>query len=223
MQYVDTVRPTNLPTTAAHSNPFLQAATEASGGGMRGRLLKFNKGEFLTSDDTVSLGTEFAAHINEVARGWTKFVAGKLIDQRLVKVVDGLLPSRESLGDLDETVWESDAVSGKPKDPWVLNWYLPLSAVDSGDGFVFTTGSHGGIGAIGRLCNAYGRRISSGTPALPIIKLGTSSYKHKTFGKVVTPEFTIAGWEGVPTTPDYVEEMPAHMREEIPYDSDMRF
>jgi hypothetical protein len=36
---------------------------------------------------------------------------------------------------------------------------------------------------------------------LPIVALKTRSYKHKTYGRIETPDFTICGWDGgEPTT-----------------------
>jgi hypothetical protein len=33
---------------------------------------------------------------------------------------------------------------------------------------------------------------------LPKLRLGVSSYKHKTYGRIETPDFTVIGWTGWP-------------------------
>ena len=97
-----TVRPTSLPSHGT-SNPFLAAAHDTSSG--IGKLLKFTKGAYQTGDNQVPLGTQFIAHVDQIARAWVKFTGAKLVDIKLFKVAEGLrLPSREELGDIDEAL-----------------------------------------------------------------------------------------------------------------------
>ena len=37
-------------------------------------LLKFVKGKFKIGEEEVSLGTEYIAHVNQIARGYVKFL-----------------------------------------------------------------------------------------------------------------------------------------------------
>jgi len=183
-----------LSTPALDTNPFLEAANEA--GGEIGLLLKFVKGKYEVGDDEVPLGTQFVAHIDQLARGYVKFLDGQVADRRIGMVADGYkLPPREELGDLDETRWEKDS-QGKPRDPWVVQWYLALMRVETSELLTFVTGSKGGISAIGALCRVYARKYGIGV--LPIIALRVRSYKHKLFGRIETPDFEIVGWDGVP-------------------------
>jgi hypothetical protein len=192
------------------TNPFLEAANEA--GGEIGLLLKFVKGKYEVGDDEVPLGTQFVAHIDQLARGYVKFLDGQVADRRIGMVADGYkLPPREELGDLDETRWEKDS-QGKPRDPWVVQWYLALTRVETGELLTFVTGSKGGISAIGALCRVYARKYGIGV--LPIVALRVRSYKHKLFGRIETPDFEIVGWDGVPAQavpqsyPEEEEEVP---------------
>jgi hypothetical protein len=124
-------------------------------------------------------------------RGYVKFGGGKLVEQRLGKVAEGFqMPKREELGDTDKTAWECDA-NGNPRDPWALQYYLPLEDAEIGEVLVFVTSSRGGCSAIGNLCNVFARNAGNG---LPIIKLGTSSYRHKTYGRIDIPDFPVVGW-----------------------------
>ncbi len=37
----------------------------------------------------------------------------------------------------------------------------------------------------------FARNVKNG---LPVIKLGTSSYRHRTFGRIDIPDFPVVGW-----------------------------
>jgi hypothetical protein len=200
-----TVRPASLPTTS-DSNPFLDVAHETASG--VGKLLKFSKGQYLVKDSEVAIGTELIAHVDQIARAWVKFQNNKMEDIKLFKVADRtLVPARSELGDLDQDSWEIDPRTGHPQDCWTLQWYLPLSGIEDGELLTFVTSSRGGIGALGRLCSQYGQRVKSGKTGSPLIKLMVSSYRHKQFGLVHTPEFKISQWEeGVSILPpEHVE------------------
>jgi hypothetical protein len=174
-----------------YDNVWLEVAAET--GNAFGRLLKFVKGKWEIGDDEVPQGTKFVCHIDQLCRGWTKFKDGEVVDLRLVKVASGdKLPDRDALGDLDKTKWEQDD-DGKPKDPWVRQWYLPLTTIDVGDFVTFVTGSNGGDVAIAGLCRAFGHRSDG---SLPIIAIKTRSYKHKKYGRIETPDLALVGWHG---------------------------
>jgi hypothetical protein len=183
--------------TVQYDNPWLVAAADA--GSEFGKFLKFVKGEWQIGEDTVSEGTEYIAFIDEVARGWVRFENGSVTDRRIVKVRDGKPPARETLGDDDRDQWEIGE-DGKPRDPWVMQWLLPISPVDvEGDLTVFATSSKGGIGAIGLLCKVYGRSQRNGL--LPIVALKSAHYKHPDYGKVFKPDLPIVGWHGATSPP----------------------
>jgi hypothetical protein len=170
---------------------FLQVAQELKGGELGGRMLKFAKGYFRVGDDEVCAGGQYVAHVDRLLRGYVKFGGGKSIEQRLGRVAEGFqMPKREELGDTDKAAWERDA-NGNPRDPWALQYYLPLEDVETGEVLVFVTSSRGGCSAIGNLCNLFARNAENG---LPIIKLGTSSYRHKTYGRIDIPDFPVVGW-----------------------------
>jgi hypothetical protein len=197
-----------------YDNPWLEAAEEAGGG--FGKLLKFNKGDWLIGEDEVPEGTEYIAYIDEVARGWVKFVDKQVEDRKIVKVRDGHPPKREELGDDDESLWEADEKTGKPRDPWVFQWLLPMAAVDAeGDLVVFVTSSKGGISAIGSLCKVYGRSQRNGL--LPIVALKVASYKHPEWGKIQKPDLPIVGMHGVAAPPTAPADDGAPFNDEVPW------
>ena len=85
----------NLPATK-FENRWLEVAAETSGG--LGKLLKFVKGKWEIGDDEVPIGTEYIAHIDQLAQGWVHFEDGEVVgDPIIVKIADGKkLPSRKS-------------------------------------------------------------------------------------------------------------------------------
>jgi hypothetical protein len=184
-----------------------------------GKLLKFNKGSYFVGDDEVPAGTEMIAHVDQIARGWIKFRDNKVVDQQIGKAVDGfVMPSREELDDRDETAWQRDP-SGVARDPWVQQYYLPMEDTETGEVAVFVTGSHGGRKAITKLLNIFTRNPRAG---LPIIRLNVASYKHRTYGRIETPDFPIVGRTGAPGKPTQTIE-PAgassnDLDDEIPFE-----
>jgi len=195
-----------------HDNPWLEAAAEA--GGFE-KILKFVKGDWVIGEETLPEGKEFIAFIDEVARGYVKFQDKTVVDRWIVKVRDGKPPKREELGDNDSSEWEIGD-DGKPRDPCVMQWLLPMAPVDAeGDLTVYCTGSKGGIAAIGLLCKVYGR--SERGDLLPIVALKSASYKHPDFGKVFKPDLPIVGWHGAASAPQAPSDNGAPWDDEIPF------
>jgi len=195
----------------AASQLMLQAAAETNS---FGKLLKFTKGKYFTGDDEVAAGREMIAHVTQWARGWVKFVDSKPVEQRIGKVIEGFtMPAREDLGDNDEKKWEKDA-SGERRDPWARQFYLPMEDPETGEVLVFVTGSDGGCRAINTLCTRAARQLVKGPP---IIKLGVSSYKHKTYGRIETPDFPIVSWAGLGGSSPIPNTTAVELDDEIPF------
>jgi hypothetical protein len=78
---------------------------------------------------------------------------------------------------------------------------LPLSPVERiGELVVFSAiGNGGAASAVADLCGIYDRSPRNGL--LPIIALGTTSYKHKKFGTVHKPVLQLVSWHR--TGPDF--------------------
>ena len=209
---------TTLPATH-YENPWLEAAAE--GGNDLGKLLKFVKGKWEIGDDVVPGNAEFIAHIDQLARGWIKFEDGKVVDRIIGKIADGFKPPlREELSDNDSASWREKDADGRPRDPWVIQWFLPLINVESGEVVTFVTGSKGGIAAVADLCRVYGHKKRDGL--LPIVALKTRSYKHKQYGRIETPDLPIVGWDGMTSTAIPVESAPTgnaadDLNDAVPY------
>jgi hypothetical protein len=175
----------------------IAAAAQEDGANNLGRLLKFSKGLYLIATETVPLGKEYIGHVQHWTRGWVKFRGGSLIEHRVGRVADGfIVPEREALDDNDPSLWEKDH-AGNPKDPWTKQSYLPLEDRETGEIVTFVSGSTGGRGAVSTLCSRAARHLM--TMGNPIIKLAVESYKHKSFGRIDKPNFSIVGWTNEPS------------------------
>ncbi|HXB77112.1 MAG TPA: hypothetical protein VNX23_06835 [Bradyrhizobium sp.] len=167
------------------------------------RLLKFSKGNWLIGDDELSADRLFIAHVHQLAHGWVKFIDGKVADQRVGIVANGfVVTDRSELGDTDRGQWEREP-SGAPRDPWSKQYYLPLEDARTGELFTFVTGSQGGNSAIGKLTNLFLRNARRG---LPIVTLATDFYKHKQYGRVEVPEFSLKSWTGMFEERDHISD-----------------
>ena len=178
-------------------NPWLKVATED---GSSGQLLKFVKSRWVIGDDEVPIGTEFIAHIDQLLRGWTKFEDGAVTDRIVGKIADNWEPPpRSELSDPTAATWREKDTNGQLRDPWSLQWYLPMVGVDGGEVVTYVTGSEGGHIAIKNLCYSFAYQRCG----LPIVGLQKRSYRHPKFGILESPKLQIVGWDGVavPTMP----------------------
>jgi hypothetical protein len=188
----ETENKTALTTSSTEADNIIAAARE--GGGFD-KLLKFRKGEFLVGDETVALGTEYLAHAAAWTKTWLKFVDGKLAERKVYRVARGERPpERDELDDNDESCWP-EGRDGKPSDPWVFQYLLPLEDMATGELLIFVTPSVGGQQAVRELCDHYAKRVKKGQHGQPIIKLATTTMPTKNYGKVSRPLFEIIDWD----------------------------
>ncbi len=162
--------------------------------------ITFKNGEYLygAEDELIPLGTRFIANMPGLRVGWKRWSAGRVTDDLLELLADGVPPRRRSdLGDLDQGLWELDDRK-QPRDPWQFTNELVLRGLETGDEFVFATSSKGGLGAVGELCKAYGRLYRQKPGLLPVIELQADHYNHKTFGKTYYPVLRLVDWIAEP-------------------------
>lgn len=185
---------------APDGNPYIADGIASSG--RAGTLLKFNakEGKWVAGfgDDAreLSNGLELVAGMLYYAHAWTKWQDSKRVDTHVTPVGSGNpAPLRHELGDTDEALWELDDRK-EPRDPWQYSKTLPLVDPQSGEQYLFETGSVGGKSALGRLALAYGRNASQHPQCDPVVQLASGGYDHKVrvFGYIHTPDFPIVRW-----------------------------
>ncbi len=186
-----------LPSTEGGQNYFEAYGEQAAQRPIIGRILKFNKGDWLAGqdDEDIPEGTQLVAHMDTLSVGWTKWEGDRPGRQVSGLIVEGYIPpKRTELGDLDESLWELDD-NERPRDPWVLGNQMVLRSVDDpNDLYTFVTSSRGGINMIGELSKAYGKEMRVRPDEYPIIELASDQYKHPQYGRVKTPVMKLVGW-----------------------------
>jgi hypothetical protein len=121
-----------------------------------------------------------------------------VVERHVYRIAKGeRAPDREQWGHTDPANWPP-GLDGKPADPWVLQYLLPLEMVnsDSGEVRIFVGSSFGARRAVADLCQSYGRRAARvQNCGQPIIKLDKTLMPTKNFGDVPRPYFDIIGWD----------------------------
>ena len=160
------------------------------------KILKFKKGEYLIGEELIPLGAQYLAHARAWTKCWIKFCDGEVAERKPYRVALGEKPpEREDLDDLDKTLWP-EGIDGKPADPWVFQYLLPLEDLSTGEVVIFVASSFGGRRAIADLCAAYAKRAAKATRCgQPIVRLGKAEMPTKKFGKVPRPLFEVVRWD----------------------------
>ncbi len=203
----------DLPIEAqANIDAYLEATTAESA-----KFLKFAKGEWLAGvdDEEIEAGTEVVPNIVGIACGHVKWQNKEVVDESMTPIIEGMFTPREALGDLDRDAWDVDD-DGVPRDPWTRTTKMPLKDPATGEEFVYSTSSRGGIGAVGRLVSAVRRGQRQGNAGLPIIRLDVDDYKHKQYGKVFVPQFTLVGFKSEAELAGGEVDLDAELDDKIP-------
>lgn len=187
------------------------------------RIMKFKKGHYYIDDTEVPIGSEYIAHCMGWTKSWIKFKGGTVAERRIYRMLHReITPDRTELDDLDVNKWET-GLDGRPKDPWVLQFLLPLEN-RNGDLVIFVTSSYGGKRAVSDLCSAWGRKAAKQNSAgTPIVHLHEVMMPTKKFGDVPRPHFEIVGWDagGEPVREVNPNELKGgteeEMNDEIPF------
>jgi hypothetical protein len=194
-----TVRASGTALATDSSNPWIDVSAELDKF-VGAPFVRFSKqGEFEISEtETIPAGTRCTAHVDEVMFGWRKWLDNKLVETRMGRVADRYVPAqRRDLGDTDEHEWEIQD-GGDRRDPWQFCASLPLTRLDTGESYLFSVSSKGGIRCINGLVRTYGTRVRAKGDAAgsPIVELRPDSYKHKQYGKIFFPVLHVVGWTG---------------------------
>jgi hypothetical protein len=171
-------------------------------------------------------GNVFVLHADEARKGVIKF-NGEGNPPTKISVClyeDAQLPTREELGDLDQSLWETDRFSGQPMDPWQPEIVVPnVSTAPDGTIYELTSRSPTALFAIRNLLDRYHRNPQRKKGLVPLITMKIGTYPNKKLGRdMYKPIYTIVGWvnkDGSPPEkkPDRVTSGPADFQDKIPF------
>ena len=182
---------------AAVANYFKAQGAADSNRRFIGDLVKFTKGEWSYGQDGIELeaGTQLVVVMPTFTTGWLKWRDHKPVAHDTGAVWEGFMPAkRENLDEfVDRSAWEVDK-NKQPKDPWQPNRTVVLADPESNALYTFSTQSKGGIGTLGELQAAYGQRMRMAPDELPVVEIGSGSYRHKDYGKVPFPTLKVVDW-----------------------------
>jgi len=80
---------------------------------------------------------------------------------------------------------------------WQRQYSVQLSGVkgpDTGELVQYIGTSSGLIDVFGKMTKAIIQQIRGNRPMIPLIKLGTTHYVHKKYGKIYKPDISVVGW-----------------------------
>jgi len=204
----------NLPVNEPAFNFYEAYGAQAAQRNIIGKLLKFTKGDYCFGPESTLFeeGTRMIVDMESLLVGWQRWENNAPTDSHMGPIVEGFQPpKRRELGDLDDTAWEVDESTGRPRDPWqytnqVVMRELGTKGEENGL-YTFTTASRGGINAVGILCKTYGKQIRTNPGIYPIVELNTDSYMHsnKQYGRIKVPVLDVVGWATVADIDDATE------------------
>jgi hypothetical protein len=189
---------TNL-TTTTNSSP-VAAYLAAHGVGVAGTFFKFDgkEGKFVKSQDDAGIpeGSEYVVIYEQIQCGWVKFNGkGVTPERKQGAIFEGFVPPpRDTLGDDDESAWET-GLNGKPQDPWQFQILLPLLSTEDDELFIFQTSSLTGRRACDAVIRMCGKMQAKEPDSYPVVKLRISGFEHKDerVGWIKTPAFDRVG------------------------------
>jgi hypothetical protein len=174
----------------AHTAPSLGGAA----------LLKLDKGlgEWVYGVDSEEVGTQRVA-INPASftRGWVIWGDAEILLEGMASVA------------LDMPERPEPIAGNEPK--LQLGF---MAALEDGTQLIYKTTALGGREFVQELASVIGERITSGADdCVPLLELAASHYRHKKYGRIYKPDFTVVAWAG--STEEKEEEAPRPRRRRV--------
>ena len=190
-------------------SPWRAHADETMASAIAGDILRFIKGRWYRGEEKklVESEVQFLCNMNEVWTGWVRWFNARPVEHRIHRLIDGAPKlSRNDLGHLDESVWETDA-AGEPKDPWAYTERMIMREVGTDELLTFSTSSWGGLKALGKLCRAFDDGRAKHPGMFPVVQLEAVIRPSKDYGPIDEPLFEIVSWAPWDdSTPPPIEE-----------------
>lgn len=180
----------NLPADVDLGNALMSLGDEIGVGG--NVIIKMDKtGHWVYGADQTLIDPDGRWAVNPASfvKGWVAWGEGEVLAERIFSAYDKAAP---------RTVDQLDAPPVAAKRGWEQQLGLSmkcLSGDDEGIEARFATTSAGGKRAVAELGVNVGKRINTQSPAtVAVCKLGSSTYQHKTYGRIFYPVFEIIDW-----------------------------
>jgi hypothetical protein len=176
------------------ADPYGDAAQDM--GASNAAYLKFNgnTGEFTfgAQSDELPHGTKVAVDMTSFRRGWICWKDAAVVDEIMVRVVDGRPPLESELQDHGPYV-----KTAEQNDGWAEQAAVNFRDVETGAEYTFKASSKSALRSLGNLLKDYGRQYKQYDGFLPIAELGANSFTpaNKTWGKKYAPTLKIVEWK----------------------------
>jgi hypothetical protein len=187
-----------------------------------GTVMRWSKeGKFVLptqGDLELPEGTELVCHWYAARAGRQRFNGkGQRPDMKIDLVFGGNPPKRDELGDDEPSQWPISDMTGRPEDPWQEVMMVPMEHIDSGEIYIFQTGSVTGLRAISNLLRQASRLANKDPDNLPVIKLRVGGFDHRKYGWVKVPAFEFVGKAPKSNIAAAATTVEADLNDEIPW------
>jgi hypothetical protein len=222
-QQLATTRAATLPATPDPRSPRQRYLDEVAPSGIVGRLVKFDgkEGKFYFDDTEEKIGDDedFIVLADQTLAARIKFEPDQAPTRRggLLYSPDFMLPTRDELGDDDQTEWAIGKFSGEPDDPWKEEMMLVLKRPSTMELLTFSTLSKTGRRAVGTLLKHYDRLQISSPGSYPVVRLKVGGYQDSRYGWVHVPNFVVVGASPGHTVAIPDTSLKKEMSDEIPF------
>lgn len=178
----------SLPANPAQTAKALAALASQRKNRLNKPLIRFVKsGDWVFGAENEDLpeGTELAVNPNSFKVGYIAWHKSEIEGERMV-----------SLG---QEISEDDLPEVKAKDGWQLQVSVeladPKAAKDgSRNEYIFKTSSMGGRDCLLDLTKKLAEELEENKDMIPVVRLGSTSYKHKDYGRVYKPTLELVRW-----------------------------
>jgi hypothetical protein len=203
--------------TATTLSAYQSYADEA---GEMSQRIKFKHGDWIFAEDDKEVPTDetFVVNVSQTWREWIKWKDQEPIERKIVYISSGEpFPEREDLGDLDQDLWDKNG-NGEPQDPWQEQHGFTMRSLTSGEEYVCSFSSNGGIRAIQKLVGEFRFQIYVRNKVVfPHVRLSQRKYynkRHKV--EVECPVFAVLGWTSMGELPGGAKAN-AELNDPIPF------
>jgi hypothetical protein len=163
------------------------------------KMLKFKRNGdtsvYLRDGEEVELGTQMICHCIGWTKTWVKFWDNKVAERKVYRVGrKEVAPERDELSDNDPMKWQL-GLDNRPRDPWVLQYLLPMEDPESGEVCIFIASSFGGKRAVADICQTWATKARRNpNVGQPLVRLQKTMFPTKNYGNVVRPSFELVGF-----------------------------